>query len=262
MNSLKVLRAILAIIILSLPVHADLIPDPGVADTVDLVYTVLPDAGNNDLKVQLDLYVFHDTVTLGSIAMGFSWDNPNLQMDSAVASPLAVSSFDFLRFFFRNNDIDSTNVTGQFLFAGMRMSSNGFLPVGNRQLLASYFLTLSEWNVNDSIVIDTGRLNGGTNWTFVQTNRVPYLATWAGPKVGYDSPCCTGMTGNVDMDPGDNVDIADLTFMIDHLFGPNFPALPCFEEANVDQMGGVDIADQTLLIDHLFISFLPLEDCP
>ena len=262
MNIIKVLRVIIAVIILSLSAQAELIPDPGIADTVDLVFSVLPDAGNNNLQVQLDLYVFHDTVTLASVAMGFKWDNPNLQMDSAVASPLAVSSFDFLRFFFRSDDIDSTNSTREFLFAGARMNSNGLFPVGNRQLLASYYFTLSQWNVNDSIVIDTGRFNSGTNWTFVKTDRVPYLATWAGPKVGYDDPCCTGMTGNVDMDPGDNVDIADLTFMIDHLFGPNFPALPCFEEANVDQMGGVDIADQTRLIDHLFISFLPLEDCP
>ena len=66
------------------------------------------------------------------------------------------------------------------------------------------------------------------------------------------SGCCTGSTGNVDGDGG--VDIADLTFLIDHLF-INFPDLLCDDEGNVDNDGGVDIADLTFLIDHLFINF-------
>ena len=42
-----------------------------------------------------------------------------------------------------------------------------------------------------------------------------------------DACCCIGSTGNVDGDGG--VDIADLTFLIDHLF-INFPLLPCPNE--------------------------------
>jgi len=74
--------------------------------------------------------------------------------------------------------------------------------------------------------------------------------------------CCIGSTGNVDGDVSDIVDIADLTFLIDHLF-INFPPLDCPEEGNVDGDSGniVDIADLTFLIDHLFINFLPTAAC-
>jgi len=72
--------------------------------------------------------------------------------------------------------------------------------------------------------------------------------------------CCDGFTGNVDGDPEDRVDIADLTFLIDHLM-INFPNLVCPGEGNVDGDGGIDIADLTLLIDHLFINFPSLPAC-
>ncbi|RME29191.1 MAG: hypothetical protein D6800_02925, partial [Candidatus Zixiibacteriota bacterium] len=75
--------------------------------------------------------------------------------------------------------------------------------------------------------------------------------------------CCHGTTGNVNNDPADIVDVADLTTLIDNLF-ISFTPLSCPAEANVngDQNGVVDVADLTTLIDHLFISFTPLPTCP
>ncbi|RME23301.1 MAG: hypothetical protein D6800_10040 [Candidatus Zixiibacteriota bacterium] len=74
--------------------------------------------------------------------------------------------------------------------------------------------------------------------------------------------CCIGRTGNVNYDPQDICDVADLTFLIDHLF-INFTALPCPPEANIngDAFGIVDVADLTVLIDHLFINFTPCAPC-
>jgi len=74
--------------------------------------------------------------------------------------------------------------------------------------------------------------------------------------------CCIGSTGNIDGDPADIVDIADLTFLIDYLF-INFPPLVCPEEGNVDgdSIGIIDISDLTFLIDHLFINFPPTASC-
>ncbi|RMF94466.1 MAG: hypothetical protein D6741_12600, partial [Planctomycetota bacterium] len=75
-------------------------------------------------------------------------------------------------------------------------------------------------------------------------------------------PCCVGTTGNINGDPGDIVDVADLTTLIDHLF-ISFTPLGCPEEGNVngDPNGDVDVADLTSLIDHLFISFTPTAAC-
>lgn len=72
--------------------------------------------------------------------------------------------------------------------------------------------------------------------------------------------CCVGTVGNVDCDPNDEVDIADLTLMVDHLF-VNFTPLCCTKEGYLDDNAFVDIADLTLMVDHLFISFQPLQNC-
>lgn len=72
-------------------------------------------------------------------------------------------------------------------------------------------------------------------------------------------PCCVGTVGNVD--GVGNVDIADLTYLVDHLFITN-PPLPCAEEGNIDGTGNIDIADLTFLVDHLFINNPPVPNCP
>ena len=74
--------------------------------------------------------------------------------------------------------------------------------------------------------------------------------------------CCVGLTGNVDGDPGDMVDLSDLTGLIDYLF-ISFTPPACMEEANVDgdPEGVVDLSDLTGLIDYLFISFTEPAPC-
>ena len=76
------------------------------------------------------------------------------------------------------------------------------------------------------------------------------------------SSCCVGLTGNVDGDPADMVDLGDLTKLIDYLF-ISFTPPDCMEEANCDGSidGIVDLGDLTTLIDYLFISFTPPAPC-
>jgi hypothetical protein len=63
------------------------------------------------------------------------------------------------------------------------------------------------------------------------------------------------MTGNVDDDPEELVDIGDVTALIMYLYIPPNPPPPCMEEANVDGDIGVvvDIGDLTELIKYLYI---------
>lgn len=74
--------------------------------------------------------------------------------------------------------------------------------------------------------------------------------------------CCSGTVGNVNFDYLDQVDIGDLTKLIDYLFISYFPPY-CMAEANCNGSadGVVDIGDLTKLIDYLFISQQPLPDC-
>ena len=82
------------------------------------------------------------------------------------------------------------------------------------------------------------------------------------PTCVYLEPsCCVGLTGNLDGDPGDNVSLADLTVMIDHLF-VSFAEIDCMLEANTDGIGeDITIGDLTALIDHLYVSFQDLAPC-
>lgn len=83
-------------------------------------------------------------------------------------------------------------------------------------------------------------------------------ADYTAPPIPVVVSCCIGTTGNVD--GTGNVDIADLTFLVDVLFITN-PTPACAAEANIDGMGNIDIADLTLLVDVLFINNPPLPDC-
>jgi len=75
--------------------------------------------------------------------------------------------------------------------------------------------------------------------------------------------CCAGLTGNVDSDPDNIIDLGDLTALIDYLF-ITFTVPACMVEANIagDSGGVVDLGDLTALIDYLFISFALPAECP
>jgi hypothetical protein len=64
--------------------------------------------------------------------------------------------------------------------------------------------------------------------------------------------------GNIDNDPGKNIDIADLTALIDYLYNTFVPPFPSPLLGDVDCDGTVDMSDLSLLIDHLFVNLTPL----
>jgi hypothetical protein len=74
---------------------------------------------------------------------------------------------------------------------------------------------------------------------------------------------CLGTVGNVDCDYADQVTVADLALLIDHLYISG-ARLPNLEEANADgdPAGRISLSDVAVLIDHLFISKQPLPPCP
>ncbi|HWR82192.1 MAG TPA: M6 family metalloprotease domain-containing protein [Candidatus Deferrimicrobium sp.] len=90
--------------------------------------------------------------------------------------------------------------------------------------------------------------------------------TWSSQTYRFHTPsagCCVGARGNVDGDPGDNVNVADLTFLVDYLFaGGQEP--PCPEETNIDggSNGQINVADLTYLVAFLFQGGIPPAACP
>lgn len=65
--------------------------------------------------------------------------------------------------------------------------------------------------------------------------------------------CCTGIRGNIDNDPGDNVDVSDLLYLVDFMFlVPPGPAPECSDEGDVNGAGGIDISDVLYMVDYMF----------
>jgi len=138
----------------------------GAPDTVALVASVTPDAAGGEMHLQLDLWVFNDSNDVYGATMGFIWDNPSLQMDSAVPTSVATM-FEIGPFFFEDDDINLTNANRRFLFGGSKIFGTGVSPADTRRLWASYYFTLSSWTVTDSIVIDTSAFSSSTVYKFV-----------------------------------------------------------------------------------------------
>ncbi|MBU8933727.1 MAG: hypothetical protein KOO62_06935, partial [candidate division Zixibacteria bacterium] len=65
----------------------------------------------------------------------------------------------------------------------------------------------------------------------------------------------------VDYDLLDEINIADLTYLVAYLFTGG-PPPPCMEEADVNGDGEINIADLTHLVAYLFTGGPPPADCP
>lgn len=77
------------------------------------------------------------------------------------------------------------------------------------------------------------------------------------------SACCVGIRGNVDGDPGEEINIADMVHLVDYLFRGG-PGPLCLAEGNVDGDPGehINVADLTYLVDYLFRGGPPPPPCP
>jgi hypothetical protein len=73
--------------------------------------------------------------------------------------------------------------------------------------------------------------------------------------------CCVGMTGNVDGDPEEAVNIQDMTYLVAYQFASG-QAPPCIDEADVNVDGEVNISDLTYLVAYLFNSGAAPATCP
>jgi len=127
------------------------------------------------------------------------------------------------------------------------------LEVGKKNHLASVFVSFHPSAAERTLTVD---------WTTLSPIQAPTPDSSIMPALFFTREDGAGVfapskrsyiCGDVDFSGG-LPDIADLTFLIDHLF-INFPPLVTTLSGNIDGVGGVDISDLTLLIDHLFINF-------
>ena len=73
--------------------------------------------------------------------------------------------------------------------------------------------------------------------------------------------CCRWITGNVNNDLDDVIDISDLVYLVDFMFNGG-PEPPCFDEANIDGLSTIDISDLVYLVDYMFQGGPTPPSCP
>lgn len=113
----------------------------------------------------------------------------------------------------------------------------------------------------------------GTSTNYILSGTIGQTAIGIGTSTNYQlnsgywqnfasgGGCCVGIRGNVDNDPGDNIDIADLVYFVTFSFGGG-PAPVCFEEADVDGSLGLDIADIVYMVTYMFAGGPAPVSCP
>ncbi len=151
--------------------------DPNDQGTADSAFMVISEADIH-APLAVEVYFFNDAQNVGSAAIGFSWDNPNLVLDSAVWSPEGLAAFSFLRIPFFRNDIDSSNVYQSFQLVGMRISGDGLAMSPDPKLICSYYFHYNTaGTVGDSVCITQDDF---IPLDFVDLDNIEYAPVWRG----------------------------------------------------------------------------------
>ena len=145
---------------------------------------------------------------------------------------------------------------------GYSMGSEG-VPAGYNS--NAFYLTISfsdaDLATNPTFCLDfVTQWPPALEWKWTDADDNDYFPAWEGPYCFELVRCCDGMTGNINDDPNDDVDISDLTAMVNYLFGPHIP-IPCVDEADVNGDGTVDISDVVYFVNFLFLLADPPAPC-
>ena len=88
----------------------------------------------------------------------------------------------------------------------------------------------------------------------------PGQEDYNGDGVG-DACCCIGIRGNVDDDVTQEINIADLMYMVFFMFQDG-PEAPCYDEIDIVPGGDIIIDDLIYLVQFMFQDGPPPPDCP
>ncbi len=164
--------------------------DPGIPDSILVNVAQQPNAGSGQFNVILEIYAFNDSL-LSSVSAPFSWDNPDMRVDSAKASNKITNGLDGGVFFFEDESIAESNANRRIVLGGFAQNS-GIEAATERELWATYYFTVENWQVGDSIVIDTTTAPpNSVLFTAVDlsrfNNQTSYVPTWSGQVVIQDA---------------------------------------------------------------------------
>jgi len=125
--------------------------DFGQADTVALEIGYFQ-ADNQNVNLTVEAWVYSDN-PISSFISGFKWDNSALRLDSV--KPAAILSENNLTvFLYYHDSYFASNDNQIFTLGGFSTGSSIESYPESRRLWATYYFSSSNWNPNDSFVID------------------------------------------------------------------------------------------------------------
>ncbi len=226
--------------------------DPSIPDTVRVDSILAYTYGTGVVPV----YYFSDE-PLAGIELTLSYDSPDVTVDSFsfVDGPAANVSLKGL------SATDSTITIYCFPFEEDPLIASGSGLLG--KIYFSYLSAISPQVVTiDTVTITLSDRDYAT--TFSDTVANAFQPRY---KKGYldiqESPsCCIVNRGNVDNDPGDAVNVTDVTYLVNYLFRGG-PVPVCLPEANVNGDPGesINVVDLTYLVNYLFRGGSPPPSC-
>ena len=147
-------KALLAILVLIIAVAAPAFAQYGETDTL-IIMTTRPEAGADDSTFAIELWLWHDEPVSG-IQSGFEWDFAGLHADSAVGAPVLYANWNtpFL-IFWDGGNINTSNTTYRFSFTGVGLLGGDLPVVPSRELICTWYFTVSGWDASSAIIIDT-----------------------------------------------------------------------------------------------------------
>ncbi|MBD3258721.1 DUF4397 domain-containing protein [candidate division GN15 bacterium] len=174
-----------AILVVALGMSAFAQQDPNDGGAMDSIFLVLsqPEAGADDSTFILETWFFNDENTVATAGLGYTWDNPNVVLDSARKEP-AAGGLDFSPFFFYKNSLDSSNFYQICQVGVARLFGPGLEPSAAPKHVATHFFHITDWTVNDTICVDSIQFSGATLGTFVDPVSGEYPVAFRGGCVG------------------------------------------------------------------------------
>ncbi len=202
--------------------------DSGAPDSLKMVFITPPVNGTN-VPVVVECSVFVDADMLSGLLFGWQWDNPSLQMDSAVAAA-DFDAMDLGPFFFLNGDLTLTN-DSQVATASAISILTFYPPASVWRRLATFYMTMGNWDANSTLLIDTVQLPafGATEYIFIP---------WVGGEVGEPYQPIWGGPIGVNCVPGIDTDNDGIDDCVD-----NCPNDSNLTQSDLDNDGVGDVCD-------------------
>lgn len=131
-------------------------------------------------------------------------------------------------------------------------SAPGGITIGlmDQEVVDTNYYRCDQWN-GDTCVDWVRTSVPPYDSVYIETTIVQVLDTLVVIIVDGSMEVLHGLCGNINGESPPAVDVADLTYMVEYLFGGG-PPPPNPVEADLDCNGGVDVSDLTFIVEYLF----------